>query len=355
MHARPPLLPWLLPLQCTITGGSCVYVARTFGKFASWVCASNVLMELIVSSAAVAKGFAPYFCRLINQPTDAALITVPGIGGEPLVIDLVAMGLVLLVRPGRRRQQCRRGGGARAGEIPPPRPPSTPAGALFALAQHAAAQCQHTLLPCNHRPQVTILLLVGAKEASLVNIITTVVAIVCIIVTIIAGEPGSHCSSAAGPSRQLVASLQQAAAWCRRGQARHQHQQPGTMREAATARGATEHHAVSEHTGAGFTTVDSSNWVEPDGFMPFGTQGIFNAASQVFFAYIGFEMVASAAEEAKNPKRDVPIATVASVGFCGILYVLMAVVITGMVPYTMVSTGQRGRQLLPFSCWHIKC
>ncbi len=58
---------------------------------------------------------------------------------------------------------------------------------------------------------------------------------------------------------------------------------------------------------------------------------------QVFFAYIGFDMVASAAEEARNPRRDVPLATVASVVSCGLLYVAMALVITGMVPYTLVS------------------
>lgn len=53
----------------------------------------------------------------------------------------------------------------------------------------------------------------------------------------------------------------------------------------------------------------------------------------------GFEMIASAAEESRSPNRDVPIATVGSVSFCGVLYILMAMVITGLVPYTQVRAG----------------
>jgi amino acid transporter len=113
-------------------------------------------------------------------------------------------------------------------------------------------------------------------------------------------------------------------------------------KHAAAAHGAQQQAPCgSAWAAAGFTKVDSANWVEPDGFTPYGTKGIFNAASQVFFAYLGFEMVATAAEEAKNPKRDIPIATVVSVSFCGVLYVLMALVITGMVPYNMVSSRER--------------
>lgn len=58
---------------------------------------------------------------------------------------------------------------------------------------------------------------------------------------------------------------------------------------------------------------------------------------QVFFAFVGFDMVATAAEESVNPLRDVPVATVGSVVICGAMYVLMAVAIVGMVPYTQVS------------------
>ncbi len=74
------------------------------------------------------------------------------------------------------------------------------------------------------------------------------------------------------------------------------------------------------------------------GFTPssFGVGGIFAGASIVFFAYIGFDVVATTAEEAKNPQRDLPIGILASLVICTVLYVAVALVITGMVPYTEI-------------------
>jgi APA family basic amino acid/polyamine antiporter len=65
----------------------------------------------------------------------------------------------------------------------------------------------------------------------------------------------------------------------------------------------------------------------------FGVPGIFFGASLVFFAFIGFDIVATAAEETKNPQRDLPIGIFASLIVCTILYVLVSLVVTGMVPY----------------------
>ncbi|WP_026911582.1 amino acid permease [Patulibacter minatonensis] len=65
----------------------------------------------------------------------------------------------------------------------------------------------------------------------------------------------------------------------------------------------------------------------------FGVPGIFFGASLVFFAFIGFDIVATAAEETKNPQRDLPIGIFASLFICTILYVLVSLVVTGMVPY----------------------
>jgi APA family basic amino acid/polyamine antiporter len=74
------------------------------------------------------------------------------------------------------------------------------------------------------------------------------------------------------------------------------------------------------------------------GFAPgtFGISGIFTAAALVFFAFIGFDVVATAAEETRRPQRDLPIGIFASLGICALLYVLVSLVITGMVPYTEV-------------------
>jgi APA family basic amino acid/polyamine antiporter len=68
----------------------------------------------------------------------------------------------------------------------------------------------------------------------------------------------------------------------------------------------------------------------------FGIGGIFTGAALVFFAFIGFDVVATAAEESKNPQRDLPIGIFGSLIICTVLYVAVSLVITGMVPYQQI-------------------
>lgn len=68
-----------------------------------------------------------------------------------------------------------------------------------------------------------------------------------------------------------------------------------------------------------------------------GFTGVFTAAGLVFFAYIGFDALSTTAEETRNPKRDLPIGILASLGISTLLYILASLVITGMVPYTDIS------------------
>lgn len=68
-------------------------------------------------------------------------------------------------------------------------------------------------------------------------------------------------------------------------------------------------------------------------FTPFGFEGVFTAAALVFFAYVGFDAVAAAAEETRNPKRDLPIGLLASLGICTALYVIVTLIMTGIVPF----------------------
>jgi len=78
------------------------------------------------------------------------------------------------------------------------------------------------------------------------------------------------------------------------------------------------------------------NYVKPENwhpYMPFGWDGVFKAAALVFFAYIGFDAVASAAEEVKNPAHDLPRGILYSLGICTVLYVIVAAILTGIVPY----------------------
>jgi APA family basic amino acid/polyamine antiporter len=90
--------------------------------------------------------------------------------------------------------------------------------------------------------------------------------------------------------------------------------------------------------------VNMANWItptDPDGaFIPpslgpgqFGWSGIVRGAAVVFFAYIGFDAVSTAAQEATTPQRDMPIGILGSLVVCTVLYVLVAFVITGIVPY----------------------
>ncbi|MEV4094843.1 amino acid permease [Streptosporangium saharense] len=69
----------------------------------------------------------------------------------------------------------------------------------------------------------------------------------------------------------------------------------------------------------------------------FGVFGIFGAAAIVFFAYIGFDIVATAAEETRHPQRDLPIGIIASLGICTVLYVAVSLVVVGMQPYSKLS------------------
>ena len=86
----------------------------------------------------------------------------------------------------------------------------------------------------------------------------------------------------------------------------------------------------------GGTEVDSGNWSP---FTPFGWDGIVGGAAVVFFAYIGFDIVATTAEETRNPQRDMPIGILGSLAVVTILYFLVAGVITGMVPYEQLGSA----------------
>src|SRR5882672_9075346 len=91
-------------------------------------------------------------------------------------------------------------------------------------------------------------------------------------------------------------------------------------------------------SGLGFRYVSASNWGSDwHNFAPFGFSGIGAGAAYIFFAYIGFDAVSTTAQEAKNPQRDLPIGIIASLLICTLLYIGVAAVLTGMVPWQQVS------------------
>src|SRR5690606_20922399 len=93
--------------------------------------------------------------------------------------------------------------------------------------------------------------------------------------------------------------------------------------------------------GVGYISTDNwgGNFIPPNTgeFGKYGWSGIFRGAGLVFFAYIGFDAVSTTAQEAKNPQRDMPIGIIGSLVVCTILYVLAALVMTGVVNYKLLN------------------
>lgn len=97
--------------------------------------------------------------------------------------------------------------------------------------------------------------------------------------------------------------------------------------------------------GIAVFNVNPANW-HP--FMPFGwfhtlpdgkTVGVLAGASLVFFAYVGFDAVSTAVEEAKDPQRDVPVGIIASLAICTVIYIVVSGLLTGIVPYTELNVA----------------
>jgi APA family basic amino acid/polyamine antiporter len=89
--------------------------------------------------------------------------------------------------------------------------------------------------------------------------------------------------------------------------------------------------------GFGAFFVRPENWTP---FAPNGWGGISAAAAIIFFAYIGFDAVSTASEEARNPQRDMPFGMIASLVVCTIIYIAVAIVLTGMLPYARLATAE---------------
>lgn len=88
----------------------------------------------------------------------------------------------------------------------------------------------------------------------------------------------------------------------------------------------------------GLRYVNTSNWGHDwHTFAPYGMSGIGAGAAYIFFAYIGFDAVSTTAQEARNPQRDLPIGIITSLCVCTVLYILVAMVLTGMVPWQEIN------------------
>src|SRR6185436_11647702 len=92
----------------------------------------------------------------------------------------------------------------------------------------------------------------------------------------------------------------------------------------------------------GVFLINPENWNNPatGGFAPNGFKGISAAAAIIFFSYIGFDAVSTAAEEAKDPARDMPFGIIMSLVVCTVLYILLSIVMTGIAPWQQLGTPE---------------
>jgi len=89
--------------------------------------------------------------------------------------------------------------------------------------------------------------------------------------------------------------------------------------------------------GGAIKAINSANWTPffppMEGAGHFGWSGVVRGAGIVFFAYIGFDAVSTAAQEARNPQRDMPRGIIGSLLICTVLYIIVSGIATGVVPY----------------------
>jgi len=86
--------------------------------------------------------------------------------------------------------------------------------------------------------------------------------------------------------------------------------------------------------------IKPDNWTASGGFAPNGFAGISAGAAIIFFSYIGFDAVSTAAEETRNPAKDMPFGIIMSLVICTVVYVLLSIVMTGMAPWTVLGTPE---------------
>lgn len=91
---------------------------------------------------------------------------------------------------------------------------------------------------------------------------------------------------------------------------------------------------IAAFIGVAAFNVNITNW---ENFLPFGWSGVMQGAALVFFAYIGFDALSTAVEEAINPQRSIPIGIIASLIICTIIYIVVSALLTGIVPYVTLN------------------
>ncbi len=218
-----------------VAGSAYTFSYATLGELVAWIIGWDLLLELMLGAAVVARGWSAYLANLLDLPSWAA--------GDAARPDLAAMGIVIVLG---------------------------------------------------------LLLVRGSKLSSRVTGVLVVVKVAVVLLVIVLGAmyvDVANWSPFVPPA------------------------QPAAVADAGIL-----HQPI----------VQAFLGLEPT---MFGAFGVVAAASVVFFAYIGFDIVATTAEEARNPQRDMPRGILGSLAVCTVLYMAVALVITGMVPYGELNTA----------------
>ena len=256
-----------------IAGSAYTYGYATLGEFFAWIIGWDLILEYLFGAATVAVGWSGYFVAFLEQIG----VHMPARwAAAPLGVE----GTHTLVRS----QICVNS--ATGGHVELARGMTDAAGNVMSVADACAAAAQRAgasyvvesgmlnLPALLLTLLMTVLLVIGIRESARFNNIIVVVKMAIVLLVI----------------------------------------------------------------GFGFMYVNKANWspfipANTGEFGSYGWSGIVRAAGVVFFAYIGFDAVSTAAQEAKNPQRDMPIGILASLGVCTVLYILMALVMTGLAPF----------------------
>ncbi|KAI0500696.1 hypothetical protein KFK09_018912 [Dendrobium nobile] len=206
-------------VEIPVAGGAFSYLRVTFGEFVGYFGGANILLEYVLSNAAVARSFTEYLSTAFGlDDPNSWRIKVGGLSKDYNNLDIPAVVLVILL----------------------------------------------TLCLCH-----------STKESSMLNLLMTVFHVIFFGFVIVAG----------------------------------------------------------------FYNGTPTNLVEPKGFAPFGVRGVVDGAAMVYFSYIGYDSVSTMAEEIKYPSKSLPIGIGGSVLIVSALYCLMALSLSSMIPYYMISEG----------------
>jgi amino acid transporter len=207
-----------------VAGGAFSYIRITFGEFPAFFTGANLVMDYVMSNAAVSRSFTAYLGTAFGISTSKWRFVVSGLPKGFNEIDPVAVLVVLVI---------------------------------------------------------TVIICCSTRESSKVNMIMTAFHIAFIFFVIVMGFIKGDSKNLSSP-------------------------------------------ANPEH---------------PSGFFPFGAAGVFNGAAMVYLSYIGYDAVSTMAEEVENPVKDIPVGVSGSVAIVTVLYCLMAVSMSMLLPYDLVRTS----------------